>query len=141
MDQTILQISHQVTFDHCIPLRSSMLVDGGDEVFKGVVYTLSRRFEVHFDLGRGGRRFQRCFDIGLGGKTARCIMGIDSLLMRDAKTRKRELNSGNYCPIRGGLRLVKLWSMTIVLWSTGIGHLNQNTLTVSRHGRCVPCQA
>ena len=35
-----------------------MLVDSGDEVFEGVIYTLSGRFEDHSDLGLGGgRRF------------------------------------------------------------------------------------
>ena len=54
MDQIILCMSLQVALDHCIPLRLSMLVDSSNEVFKGVVYTLDRRFEVHFNLG-GGR--------------------------------------------------------------------------------------
>jgi hypothetical protein len=31
-----------------------MLIDSGDEVFEGVVYTLGGRFGVHFDLGLGG---------------------------------------------------------------------------------------
>jgi len=58
MDQIILWVSLRVAFDHCIPLRSSMLVDSGDEVFEGVIYTLSGRFEDHSDLGLGGgRRF------------------------------------------------------------------------------------
>ena len=50
------------------------------------------------------------------------ITGIE-LLMSHVKTRKRVLNPVNYCPIRGGLRLVKVWSMIIVLWSTCTGHL------------------
>jgi len=33
------------------------------------------------------------------------------------------MKAWNYYPIRGGLRLVKLWSMTIVMWSTGICRL------------------
>jgi len=75
-----------VAFDHCIPLRLSVLVDSGDKVFKGVVYTLSRRFEVHFDLGLGeGRRFEGCFDIGLwGGATVRCI--TDGVLRHENTT-------------------------------------------------------
>ncbi len=54
MDQTILWVSLQVAFDNCIPLRPSMLVDSGDEVFKGVVHTLDGKFKVQFDIGLGG---------------------------------------------------------------------------------------
>jgi len=58
-----------VTFDDCIFLRLSMLIDSNNEVFKGVVYILSRRFEAHFDLGLdGGRRFEGRFDMGLDGE-------------------------------------------------------------------------
>ncbi len=57
-----------------------------------------------------------------GRGPARCITGM-ALLMSHVKTRKRVLNPVNYCPIRGGLRLVKLWSMTIVMWSICIRHL------------------
>ncbi len=46
-----------------------MLIDSDNEVFKGVVYILSRRFEAHFDLGLdGGRRFEGRFDMGLDGE-------------------------------------------------------------------------
>ena len=31
-----------------------MIVDSDNEVLNGVVYTLSKRFEGHFDLGLGG---------------------------------------------------------------------------------------
>jgi len=41
-------------FDNCIPLGPSILVDSGDEVFEGVVHTLSGRFKAHFDLGLWG---------------------------------------------------------------------------------------
>jgi len=40
-----------------------MLIDSSDEVFKGVVYTLSGRLEVHVDLELGGgQRFEDRFD-------------------------------------------------------------------------------
>ena len=58
------------------------------------------------------------------------ITGIE-LLMSHVKTRKRVLNPVNYCPIRCGLRVLKLWSMNIVLWSTCIRHLNKDPVLVA----------
>ncbi len=56
------------------------------------------------------------------GLTYGPYLGIE-LLMSHVKTCKCVLNPVNYCLIRCGLWVLKLWSMNIVLWSTCIRHL------------------
>ncbi len=39
-----------MTFDNCISLRLSILVNSDDEIFKNVVYIFDERFKIYFDL-------------------------------------------------------------------------------------------
>lgn len=81
-----------------------MLVDDSDEIFESVVYILSERFEVHFDLGLSGeQRFEGCFDIELWSEGRQQGVSWMEFSQHENTTQKHILNFGNYYLIRCGL--------------------------------------